>query len=95
MINAISNLLEGHTFYFDHVHLCPDEQIGYHSQSSWELSYIIVGSGKCRLGKNTYPFTSGEIVLLPPELPHDIGWRRNELLVNLKNHQHLLLIISP
>jgi AraC-like DNA-binding protein len=72
MINAISNLLEGHTFYFDHVHLCPDEQIGYHSQSSWELSYIIVGSGKCRLGKNTYPFTSGEIVLLPPELPH--GW---------------------
>ena len=61
---------EKHSFTFDSVHLCPNEQIGLHKQSTWELSYIIVGSGMRLIGDRTEPFQSGEIVLIPPEIPH-------------------------
>jgi YesN/AraC family two-component response regulator len=59
-----------HSFYFSHVHLHPKEQIGLHQQSTWELSYIIKGSGICRFGDTVNEFKGGEIVLLPPETPH-------------------------
>ena len=36
---------ERRSFTFENVHLAPDEQIGLHQQSTWELSYVIVGSG--------------------------------------------------
>lgn len=70
MIDSIANFTEGHSFYYDHVHLRPEEQIGLHSQSTWELSYIITGNGVCRFGKSVSNFSSGEVVLVPPELPH-------------------------
>lgn len=76
MINSIINFSRAHSFYFDHVHLSPCEQIGLHKQSTWELSYIIVGSGLCRLGKETMPFGHGEVALVPPDLPH--CWTFNE-----------------
>jgi len=58
------------SFTYDSVHLAPSEQIGLHSQSSWELSYIITGSGSRLIGDHTEPFSSGEVVLIPPEIPH-------------------------
>ena len=36
---------ENTSFTFDDVCLAPGEQIGLHEQATWELSYIIVGSG--------------------------------------------------
>ena len=32
---------ERRSFTFENVHLAPDEQIGLHQQSTWELSYVI------------------------------------------------------
>jgi len=58
------------SFTYDSVHLAPSEQIGLHSQESWELSYIIKGSGSRLIGDRTEPFSSGEVVLIPPEIPH-------------------------
>ena len=55
---------------FDHVHLAPNEQIGMHQQSTWELSYVITGAGMRMIGDMTEPFTSGEVILIPPGIPH-------------------------
>ncbi len=57
-------------FQFDYVRLSPRRQIGIHSQDSWELDYIITGRGKRTIGDRQEPFSEGEIVLVPPEIPH-------------------------
>lgn len=64
------SLSEKHSFSFDSVHLAPDEQIGLHQQSTWELSYIVIGSGMRLIGDTTEPFNSGEVIMVPPEIPH-------------------------
>lgn len=58
------------SFHFDHVRLKSHEQIGLHSQPTWELDYIIRGHGRRTLGGTTEPFSEGEIVLLRPKVPH-------------------------
>ncbi|WP_418698946.1 AraC family transcriptional regulator [Bacteroides sp.] len=62
--------MEKHSFTFNSVHLTPNEQIGLHQQASWELSYVIIGAGMRLVGDTTEPFQSGEVVLIPPEIPH-------------------------
>ena len=57
-------------FTFDHVRITPDKQIGRHSQSGYELDYIITGRGIRTLGSVSEPFREGEVVLVPPEVPH-------------------------
>ena len=57
-------------YTFDHVRITPDKQIGRHSQSGYELDYIITGRGVRTLGSVSEPFQEGEVVLVPPELPH-------------------------
>jgi len=58
------------SFFFDHVHIVADEQISFHQGDDWELSYIITGSGTRVIGDVMETFTKGEIILLPPKLPH-------------------------
>lgn len=57
-------------FSFDHVRIAPDKQIGCHSQSGYELDYIITGKGIRTLCDISEPFQEGEVVLVPPEVPH-------------------------
>ena len=61
------------SYSYDHVRLTPDKQIGRHSQPGYELSYIITGRGERMLGSITEPFKEGEVVLVPPRIPHQ--WR--------------------
>ncbi len=61
------------SFVYNDVHLLPQEQIGMHDQDSWELSYIITGAGTKTIGDKEEPFESGEVVLVPPHIPH--CWR--------------------
>lgn len=63
-------LLEKQSFLYDYVRLSPKEQIGLHRQSSWELTLIVIGSGIKLIGDTTEPFQSGEVVMIPPEIPH-------------------------
>ncbi len=60
------------SFFFDHVHIEWDEQITYHQQEEWELSFVITGSGTRVIGDMMETFSKGEIVFIPPNLPH--GW---------------------
>lgn len=62
-------------YQFDHVRLSPDKQIGLHTQPGFEISYIITGRGMRILGTVTEPFEAGEVVLVPPGLPHQ--WQFN------------------
>ncbi len=57
-------------YQFDHVRLSPDKQIGLHTQPGFEISYIIIGCGTRILGTVTEHFETGEVVLVPPGLPH-------------------------
>ncbi len=72
------------TFQLDHVLLSPQQQIGIHQQSTWELSLIMRGEGKRTIGDTTEPFFVGDVVLVPPQLPH--CWRfddTNEMVENI------------
>lgn len=57
-------------YSYSSVHIEPQDQIGLHRQSTWELSYVITGSGMRLIGETTEPFRSGEVVLIPPGIPH-------------------------
>lgn len=61
---------EQRSFMFDHVHIFPQNQLTLHQQDSWELSYIIKGRGVRAIGDTIAPFTEGEIILIPPNIPH-------------------------
>ncbi|MGH1520008.1 AraC family transcriptional regulator [Chryseobacterium sp. JK1] len=58
------------TFHFDHVHITWDQQVPLHQQQTWELSYIITGSGVRTMGNTVENFSKGEIILIPPNIPH-------------------------
>ena len=57
-------------FTFDDVCITPDRQIGRHSHPRWELSLVICGVGKRTIGDLTEPMEEGEIILIPPDIPH-------------------------
>lgn len=72
------------SFRFDHVRLKPDEQIGMHSQPTWELTYIVHGRGERTIGGDTGHFEEGEVVLVPPEVPHQWHFdKREEAIENI------------
>lgn len=64
------------SFYFDHVHIFWNEQITFHQSVDWELSYVIKGSGTRIIGETVETFSSGEVIFIPPNIPH--GWSFSE-----------------
>ena len=61
---------EGHSFHFDHVRIYWNEQVTFHEQNTWELSYVITGSGQRIIGDTMESFSRNEIILIPPNIPH-------------------------
>jgi AraC-like DNA-binding protein len=61
---------KGKSYTYQRVRLKPEEQIGLHRQSTWELSYVITGSGLRVIGDKTEVFRSGEVILIPPNISH-------------------------
>ena len=57
-------------FRYDDVKLKPEEQISLHSHSDWELSYVLTGSGIRLIGDTESKFAAGDLVLIPPYIPH-------------------------
>lgn len=48
----------------------PADQIGHHVQQTWELTYIHSGTGKRIIGDFTDTILTGEVILIPPGIPH-------------------------
>ena len=69
---------KAHSISYAYVSLAPKEQIPLHKQDSWELSYVIVGSGIRQIGDIREAFKAGEIVLIPPEIPHCWDFDRSD-----------------
>lgn len=57
-------------YRYDDVRLDPADQIGLHSHPEWELSYVLVGAGKRIIGDRESSFGPGDLVLIPPDIPH-------------------------
>lgn len=57
-------------FTFDDVCVTPDCQIGMNSHPQWELSHIVCGAGIRTIGDCIEPMAEGEIILIPPNIPH-------------------------
>jgi AraC-type DNA-binding domain-containing proteins len=76
------NLL--HSFSYNDVHIAPKNQIDLHQQSTWELSYVSLGSGMRAIGDKTEMFNSGDVVLIPPEIPH--CWSFNDSETDINGH---------
>lgn len=55
---------------YSFVKLSPFEQIGIHSQPTWELSYVEKGQGMRKIGDKLAPFSDGDLVLVVPDMPH-------------------------
>lgn len=62
--------IENANFHFDHVHILWNEQVPLHQQETWELSYVITGSGVRIIGDNIENFSKGEVIFIPPNIPH-------------------------
>lgn len=67
-------------FRYAYVSLRPDEQIDMHNHKLWELSYIVTGSGVRMIGQTCASFSAGDLVLLPPGIPH--FWKFDEADTN-------------
>ncbi|MCD1115709.1 AraC family transcriptional regulator [Chryseobacterium turcicum] len=65
------------TFSFEHVHTKFDKQVPLHQQETWELAYIITGSGTRIIGDVVENFSEGEIILIPPDIPHCWSFDKN------------------
>ena len=58
-------------YIFDHVRITPEKQMGLHvHDDSWELSYVVSGRGTRTVGDIVEPFMEGDMVFIPPEIPH-------------------------
>ena len=57
-------------YKFDDAHYLPSEQYPLHKQDTWELTYIVKGKGKRTIGDSVMEFGDGDLVFIPPHIPH-------------------------
>ena len=57
-------------YKFEYKRIRPSEQLPLHRQDTWELTYIVYGKGTRILGDSETEFAEGDIVFIPPHIPH-------------------------
>lgn len=70
-------------FQFDYVELLPSEQIGPHSQATWEIVLVLKGSGMRCIGDVSKAIQPGELILIPPHISHCWHFRGNSPIANI------------
>ena len=63
--------VENHSFFYYLLSVEWKEQLPMHQHDAWEVMYIISGRGTRVIGDTIEPFEAGEVVLIPPSIPHD------------------------
>ncbi|SFU56724.1 AraC-type DNA-binding protein [Pustulibacterium marinum] len=61
---------ETSSFFFDHVHISPSDQIAFHQHEELEISYILKGQGTRVIGDKMERFSQGEVIFIPSNVPH-------------------------
>lgn len=64
-------------YKFDDAQYLPSEQYPLHKQSSWEITYIVKGKGKRTMGDSVMEFGDGDLVFIPPHIPHFWDFDKN------------------
>lgn len=59
-----------HSFFFIAQHIPPHLEAGLHRHDAWELYYVTHGRGIRMTGDTLMPFSEGDVVLIPPSMPH-------------------------
>lgn len=57
-------------YQIDDVKIRPEEMIPKHTQNTWEIVHISEGRGQRTIGDKTEPFMEGDLVVVPPGVPH-------------------------
>jgi len=87
----IGQLTEGpRSFHYENIKLKPKEQIGLHHHPQWELSCVMTGAGLRLIDDTTEPFHSGDVVLVPPEMPH--CWYFDEQTTDSRGRIHNITV---
>ena len=62
--------VKDHSFFFISQHVVPSLEAGMHRHEAWELYYVTQGNGVRMTGDTLMPFSEGDVVLIPPSMPH-------------------------
>lgn len=62
--------VKDHSFFFISQHITPFLEAKMHRHEEWELYFVIHGSGIRMTGDTLMPFSEGDVVLIPPSMPH-------------------------
>ena len=57
-------------YKYDNLKFLPSKPMPLHRQDTWEITYIIKGRGTRTMGDTEQHFTDGDLVLIPPHIPH-------------------------
>lgn len=59
-----------HSFFFISQHISPRLEAKMHRHEAWELYFVTHGHGIRMTGDTLMPFSEGDVVLIPPSMPH-------------------------
>lgn len=80
-------------FQIEHVRISPEAQIPAHAhEDTWELAYIIQGSGTRTTGESMSRFSRGDVVLTPPRVTHYWKFDPNDTLADGKIENLVIFI---
>lgn len=85
---------ENHSFLFIHQQVTPQLEARLHRHEAWELYYVTQGFGHRTMGDELQPFSTGDVVLVPPAMPHQ--WNYEPQSANAEgNVCYLMVAFSP
>lgn len=62
--------VKDHSFFFISQHIVPGLEAKMHRHEAWELYYVTRGRGVRMTGDTLMAFAEGDVVLIPPSMPH-------------------------
>ncbi|WP_367280245.1 AraC family ligand binding domain-containing protein [uncultured Muribaculum sp.] len=86
--------MKDHSFFFISQHIAPSLEAKMHRHEAWELYFVTHGSGVRMTGDTLMPFAEGDVVLIPPSMPH--YWEyKPESANNTGEITYLMVAFSP
>lgn len=83
-----------HSFFFIAQHVMPHVEAKMHRHDAWELYYVTHGYGRRMTGDTLMRFSEGDVVLIPPGMPH--YWEYEGDSVNQEGEiTYLMIAFSP
>lgn len=83
-----------HSFFFISQHIAPALEAKMHRHDAWELYLVTHGYGKRMTGDTLMTFKEGDLVLIPPSMPH--YWEYSEKSANENGEvEYLMTAFSP